>query len=83
MAKDKVLIRWNTKCAWNGQTQPIDRKNIDPPSPASLAEGEEVRVKFSSRWYNAFVVTPWVKKRKGKCYLSINIAKHDTFFIYG
>lgn len=62
------MIRWDTKCAWNGQEQPVVRNTIDPPSPESLAVGQKVRVKFSSRWYNAFVVSPWEKQRKGKCY---------------
>lgn len=68
MAKDKVVIRWNTKCAWNGKEQPIARKTIDPPSPANLVVGQKVRVKFSGRWYDAFVVTPWIKKPRGKSY---------------
>ena len=44
------------------------RDKIHPPNPASLAVGQKVRVKFSSRWYDAFVVTPWEKQSKGKCY---------------
>ena len=66
MAKDKVVIRWDTKCAWNGKEQPIARKTIDPPSPANLVAGQKVRVKFSGRWYDAFVVTPWIKQPRGK-----------------
>ena len=65
MASKKVMIRWHTKCAWNGRQQPVPRKDIDPPKPASLAEGERIRVKFSGRWYNAFVVTSWSKEQKG------------------
>ena len=63
MAKDKVVIRWDTKCAWNGKEQPIARKTIDPPSPANLVAGQKVRVKFSGRWYDAFVVTLERKSR--------------------
>lgn len=39
-------------------------KKTDPLKPASFAEGERVRVKFSGRWYNAFVVTLWQKKKQ-------------------
>ncbi|KAJ7391465.1 hypothetical protein OS493_018512 [Desmophyllum pertusum] len=49
MTTKKVMIRWDTKCAWNGQEQPVVRNTIDPPSPESLAVGQKVRVKFSSR----------------------------------
>ena len=65
MASKKMMIRWDTKCAWNGRQQPVPRKDIDPPKPASLAEGERIRVKFSGRWYNTFVVTSWSKEQKG------------------
>ena len=68
MAKDKVIIRWDTKCAWNGKEQPVARKIIDPPSPANLVAEQKVRVKFSGRWYDAFVVKPWMKKPRGKSY---------------
>ena len=43
-------------------------KTISPESPASLTVGQEVRVKFSSRWYDAVVVNPWEKQRKGKLF---------------
>ena len=66
MANQKVTIRWNTKCPWNGQDQPVVRKNIDPPRPATLSVGQKVHVKFSSRWYDANVMTPWVSKQKSK-----------------
>ncbi|KAL9977073.1 hypothetical protein ACROYT_G014438 [Oculina patagonica] len=61
MAKDKVDFCWDTKCALNGTQQPVLRKTIDPLPPASLAAGDKVRVKFSGRWCNAFVVTPWME----------------------
>ena len=69
MASKKMMIRWDTKCAWNGRQQPVPQKDIDPPKPASLAEGERIRVKFSGRWYNAFVVTSWSKEQKGQCFI--------------
>ena len=61
MAKDKAVVHWNTKCAWNGKEQQISWKTIDPPSSANLVAGQKVRVKFSGRWYDTFVVTPWIK----------------------
>jgi len=63
MTNKKVMICWDTKCAWNGKEQPMARDKLHPPNPASLAVGQKVRVKFSSRWYDAFVVTPWEKKK--------------------
>jgi len=66
MTAKKVLIRWETKCAWNGKEQCVPRKTINPPSPASLAAGIKIRVKFASCWYNAFVVLPWEMQRNGK-----------------
>ena len=63
MAKDKVVIRWDTNCAWNGKEQPIAQKTIDPPSPANLVARQKVRVKFSGQWYDTFMVTPWIKNR--------------------
>lgn len=65
MASKKVLICWDTKCVWNGRQQSVTRKDIDPSKPASLVEGERIRVKFSRRWYNAFMVTSWSKEQKG------------------
>ena len=38
----------------------------DPPSPANLVAGQKVRVEFSGRWYDTFVVTPWIKQPRGK-----------------
>lgn len=66
MSAKKVLIRWDTKCVWNGKEQYVPRKTIDPPNPASLAAGVKIRVKFASPWYDAFVVSPWEKQRNGK-----------------
>ena len=66
MSAKKVLIRWDTKCAWNGKEQYVPRKTIDPSSPASLGAEVKIRVKFASRWYDAFVVLPWEKQRNGK-----------------
>ena len=50
MAEDKVIIRWDTKCAWNGK-QPVTQKAIDLPSPANLVAEQKVRVKFLGQWY--------------------------------
>ena len=36
-----------------GRELPIGWKNIDPPVNVSLEKGQNVRVKYSSRWYNA------------------------------
>ena len=50
MPKDKVAIRWNMKCQWNGMEQPVLRKAIDPLQPASLAAGDRVSVMFLGQW---------------------------------
>ena len=44
----------------------MPRKTINISSPASLAAEVKIRVKFASRWYDAFVVLPWEKQRNGK-----------------
>ena len=66
------MIRWDTKCAWNGRQQPVPRKDIDPPKPASLAEGERIRVKFSgyNGGYNGGTTHLWLhrgQKNKKVC----------------
>ena len=43
MAKDKVIIRWDTKCAWNGKEQPVAWQTIDHPSPANLVAEQKVK----------------------------------------
>ena len=47
-----------------GRELPIGWENIDPAVPVSLEKGQNVRVKYSSSWYNAFVVTAWKKQPK-------------------
>lgn len=63
---DQVFIEWVTKDKWNGVKQYVKRKDIKPYEE-SLHCGQEVKLKWASRWYTVQMCEDWSpKKRKGK-----------------
>ena len=63
---DQVFIQWVTKDRWNGVKQYVKRKDVKPYEE-SLRCGQEVKLKWASRWYTVIMCEDWSpKKRKGK-----------------
>lgn len=63
---DQVFIQWATKDRWNGVKQYVKRKDVKPYEEP-LRCGQEVRLKWASRWYTVIMCEDWSpKKRKGK-----------------
>ena len=70
---DNILIQWVTKDKWNGVKQNAKRKDIKPEEGA-LRSGQEVKLKWSSHWYNVIVCEDWSpKKRKGIFFTDSNL----------
>ena len=72
---DKVKVIWKTNCQWKDRPHFPKRKEIKLDDSygedkyASLKNGDKVKVKFGSRWYNAEVVENWdPKSKKGEHY---------------
>lgn len=67
MAKNaQVFIQWDTKDRWNGVKQYVKRKDVKPYEE-SLRCGQEVKLKWASRWYKVIMCEDWSpKKRKSK-----------------
>ena len=69
---DLIQIQWVTKDKWNGVKQNAKRKDIKPEG--ALRSGQEVKLKWSSRWYNVIVCEDWSpKKRKGIYFIDTNL----------
>jgi len=76
---DKVQVIWKTNCQWKDHPHWPKRKDIklmDSDSSESsypaLKNGDKVKVKFGSRWYNAEMVENWEPKAK----------KSKSFFVW-
>ena len=68
---DKVKVIWKTNCQWKDRPHFPKRKEIklgnsdgEENSYASLKNGDKVKVKFGSRWYDAEVSERWNPKSK-------------------
>lgn len=66
---NKILIKWKTNDKWSNCQQRVSRKDIKPLD-ATLAKGEQVKVLFNRRWFDAEVCEAWrppeKKKAQGK-----------------
>ena len=69
-ANSKVKVVWKTNCEWRDHYHWPKRKEIKLREGESvdnllpLQSGEAIKVKFSSRWYDAEVVEEWKPKQK-------------------
>lgn len=74
---DKVQVIWKTNCQWKDHPHWPKRKDIKlmdsdslESSYPALKNGDKVKVKFGSRWYNAGMVENWEPKaKKSKSFL--------------
>ena len=78
---DQILIQWVTKDKWNGVKQNVKRKDIKPEEGV-LRSGQEVKLKWSSRWYTAIVCEDWSpKKRKGIFLMTVSPSSDTELFM--
>ncbi|XP_044183863.1 uncharacterized protein LOC122964371 [Acropora millepora] len=64
MAKNaQVFIQWDTKDRWNGVKQYVKRKDVKPYEE-SLRCGQEVKLKWASRWYKVIMCEDWSPKKR-------------------
>ena len=83
MASKKVLIKWRTHDKHHGVQQRFKRKDIQPEG--TLKVGQEVKVKFSRRFYDAVIVESWPPKsdKKGRKFVFCNIYSYYMYFVTG
>ena len=68
---ERVQVIWKTNCQWKDRPHFPKRKEIKPcnsdgeeNSYACLKNGDRVKVKFGSNWYDAEVAEKWNPKSK-------------------
>lgn len=69
---NKILIKWKTNDKWSDCQQRVSRKDIKPLD-AALAKGEQVKVLFNRRWFDAEVCEAWRPLQKKKAQGKVNM----------
>ena len=74
---DKVQVLWKTNCEWRDKPHWPKRREIKLREGETeglllpLNQGELVKIKFGSRWYDAEIVDAWTPKSKKGIYLRL------------